>query len=565
MKKRFVIIISVLMTAVFVMFTLGGCGSSGGAEEKTADELSGPTITCSNGSFVGTAEDGVQAYKGIPYAKPPTGDLRWKAPEAPDDSDETFDATDFGKTSIQYEWHSEEASYNEIGEDCLTLNVWTADTEKADKPILFFIHGGGYAWGGTADPLYDGKFIVQEHSDVVVVTCNYRVGLMGFVDFSKIEGGEAFPDAPYLGVLDLIQGLKWVQQNAENFGGDPNNVTIYGESAGGGLVSNLLVAEGAEGLFQHAIAQSGSMNLTYSQEEFDNAVDEGISLAQAFADKVGAKNMDDLMALPEKELIEAYISYDEDGFCVNDCFNMPLRGGNSIIPEDPYAALESGVAKNVDLIVGTNTDEWRYWVDEMGDQSLLDYSGKELEKATKENMKAYKAYIAQEKYDGVMVAATDEEKAQVEEFKKLYADEEEVWQNTEIGNETGFRIPSIETAYRHALGGGDTYMYLFGKKSTNFDWIGACHASELAYVFHNLEDGIFSGEVDEGLADEMCSMWVNFAKTGDPSTENSEWTKYNAETRDTMQINDDCTTEMVSDPLQKQRELMGFSYKYYLK
>lgn len=574
MKKKLLITLASCTVLALGMLSLAGCGGSAGDEgENGADAANGPVLTVANGNFTGAENDGVLEFKGIPYAKAPTGELRWKAPAAPDDSDETFDATGFGNTSVQYPWHSEPAGIvNPVGEDCLTLNVWTADLETKDKPILFYIHGGGFAWGGTADPLYDGQFIVREHPEAVVVTTNYRLGALGLIDFSDVEGGEDFPDAPYLSMLDLIQSLKWVQANAESFGGDPNNVTIFGESAGGAYVSLLLACKDAEGLFQHAVAHSGSVNLTFSREDFRTVGDRygaeqtaGKSQAQILMDVSGAKNMDDLMAISEEDMIRYLCDEPADEWedLVTDYYNFPLRGDGSIIPEDPYQAIADGVNKDVDFITGTNADEWRYWVDEMGPEAVV---GQGDEEAVAANLEAYKEGIAQVKYDEALAAAAnDDEKAAVDKVLELSGETDLWWQQTEVGNETGFRIPSIVCAQNHAKAGGTSYMYYFEKKSDAEEWLGACHASETAYVFHNLTGAGFSGTMDEGLADNMCAAWVSFAADGNPSTDAAEWTAYDDKDRATMIFGDDGSLKMENDPLGDQRELMEpFAY-YYLK
>lgn len=552
MKKKLLI---ALLSACF-MLGMAGCGGS------DVDEAA-ITVDCSNGNFVGQMDEetDVMAFKGIPYAKSPTGDLRWKAPQAPEDSDETFDAKEFGKTATQYSWHSEPAGANEagVGEDCLTLNVWTKDLETEDKAVMVYIHGGGFAWGGTADPLYNGATIVEQHEDVIVVSMNYRLGMFGSIDLSNVEGGEEFPDSKNLSMLDLMQGLKWVQQNIEAFGGDPDNVTIFGESAGGAFTSLLTASPDAQGLFNRAIAESGCVNLTYDQEDFDNW-----GTTEALLEATGAKNMDDLMAIPEEELVRIYTEepIDDEGSTLNDLYNMPYRGQEGIVEEDPYEALRSGVGNDVDLMIGTNADEWRYWVNEMGEveMSQLDEEGIE------ENLAMYEEFIAAEKKESAYDAASEEDKANLDKFYQLDQIKglDEVWQNTELGNETGFRMASIEAASCHADAGGSTYMYYFDIPSDNFDFIGACHASEVAYVFHNEDETIFSGTVDVNMADQICEAWVNFAKTGDPSTGDVEWTEYDTTDRNTMVITKD-GFELVSDPLGDQRELLQSFAKYYLK
>lgn len=548
-KKLFALILMACMALAF-----SGCGGADDADDPVAD--------CQNGNFVGQVEDsGVMSFKGIPYAKSPTGDLRWKAPEAPEESDETIEAKEFGKTATQYSWHSEPAGENPagVGEDCLTLNVWTKDLDTEDKAVMVYIHGGGFAWGGTADPLYNGETIVEQHDDVIVVSMNYRLGMFGQIDLSSVPGGEEFPDSKNLAMLDLMQGLTWVQENIEAFGGNPDNVTIFGESAGGAYTSLLTASSDAQGLFKRAIAESGSLNLTYDQKDFDEW-----GTTEALLKVTGAKNMDDLMAIPEEELIEIYMNepLDEDETTLNDLYNMPFRGDEGIVEKDPYAAIASGVGKDVDLMIGTNADEWRYWVNEVGMESMLDMD----EEGVEENLAIYEEAIALEKKESAYAAASAKDKANLDKFYQLDQIKEldEVWQNTELGNETGFRMASIEMASLHADAGGNTYMYYFDIPSDNFDFMGACHASEVAYVFHNEEETCFSGTVDVALADQICEAWVNFAKTGDPSTEKAAWTKYDTADRNTMVMTKD-GLKMVSDPLGDQRKLLqNFAY-YYLK
>ena len=573
MKKKLLTLLAMVAIMIMACLVLAGCGGSDGADDQAADDAAAeaPVLTVANGHFTGAEKDGVLEFKGVPYAKAPVGDLRWKAPEAPDDSDETFDATEFGKTSVQYPWHSEPAGViNPVGEDCLTLNIWTADLETSGKPILFWIHGGGFAWGGTADPLYNGEYIVREHPEAIVISTNYRLGAMGLIDFSDVKGGEDFPDAPYLSILDLIQSLKWVQANAKSFGGDPNNVTIFGESAGGAYVSLLMACKDAEGLFQRAIAESGSVNLTFTKKEFKNVGDRygseqtaGKSQAQILMDVSSAKNMDDLMAISEEDMIKylAETPADEWEDTVTDYYNFPLRGSGSPIPKNPYKAIKNGVNKDVDFIVGTNADEWRYWVDEMSDEAVLGSGDGDAIQAA---LDAYKEAIAQVKYDEAIAAANNKaEKAAVKKVMKLSGEEDLWWQQTEVGNETGFRIPSIVCAQNHAKAGGNTWMYLFEKKADTEDWLGACHASECAYVFHNLTEVGFSGTMDKDLADQMCSAWVNFAMHGDPSVKGAKWKKYKTPKRATMIFGDDGTLKMKKDPMGKQRKLMtNFAYDY---
>ena len=485
-------------------------------------------VTCHNGTFVGTEENQVRSYKGIPYARPPVGDLRWKEPVPADADDGIYEAYYFGKSGIQTETPSERASYYAQGEDCLTLNIWTSDeTQTSGKPVMVFMPGGAYGWGGTADPLYDGQNFVEAWDDIVLVTVNYRLGLMGFMDFSEVPGGEEYAKSGNLGLLDQVCALEWVQQNIEGFGGDPDQVTIFGESAGGGSVSLLPLMEGTDGLFERAIAESGSIALTYSREEV-------LPLTQRLLEETGCTTMEDLVALSEEDLMEV-------NELLNDFNNFPERDG-IVLPEDLYEAYRNGQASDIEMLTGTNADENRYFIEDFG---------------------SYPAYVvAGSLIYKTMVASVDEkDQHYVDAFMDLQTDKT-IWNRTEFLNEILFRIPAIKQAQYHADSGGRNYMYYWTKESA-IPRYGACHAVELAYVFNNLDDTIYIGErADASLASEVQKMWVDFAKTGDPSTENYHWDPYDSVSRNTMVLGDEI--HQVSDPLREQRELTEplLSYRF---
>ncbi|MDO4976859.1 MAG: carboxylesterase family protein [Eubacteriales bacterium] len=555
MKKRNLWMTGLLLLTSMTVFS--GCGKNENvANDSTEAVVAEENIaSCYNGNFIGEYEEetGVLSFKGIPYAKAPVGELRWKAPAPVDESTETFKADTFGKSSIQYEWHSEPIT-TERSEDCLTLNVWT-DSVKGKKPVMVFFHGGSFAWGGTSEELYNGQYIVDENEDVVVVTCNYRVGMMGFIDLSRIEGGEDYADSKELGLLDAMESLRWIKQNISAFGGDPDNVTIFGESAGSTMVGCLLASDDTEGLFKRAICESGSFNLTFSEEDYKESIQPDM-LLQA----TGAKNMDDLLALSEEELIEANeLSLDEDDMTVNDYYSLPLRG--NIVPVDPYEAIQKGQAKGIDVMIGTNTDEICYWVAEMGEVPMTEMD----EDGVNENLAAYEEYFIDPMYDHIVETVSKDDLQKIEAYLDLHKDLDPLWAKSALITEALFREPSIKAAETHASSNGDgkTYMYYFGKRSDNFDFVGACHASELAYVFHNVNETDFSGTVDTDLANRMCKAWVNFAKTGDPSTDDVVWEEYDPEERNTMVIGNDGSMTMTKDPEGESRELTAPLSEYY--
>ncbi|MBO6161747.1 MAG: carboxylesterase/lipase family protein [Eubacterium sp.] len=483
---------------------------------------------CINGTFVGRrTDDGILVFKGIPYAKPPVGPLRWKKPRLAGKDNGVYEAYYNGKTPIQTEWPSERASYYPQGEDCLYLNVWVNTAYRGfDKTVMVFIHGGSYGWGGTADPLYDGANFVRHNPDIVLITVGYRTGLMGFVDFSEVPGGENFPDAPNLGLWDQIAALRWVKKNVRAFGGDPDSVTVFGESAGGGSVSLLPITPAAKGLFRRVIAESGSVALTFSKEE-----------CQTFTKKLletsGARTMDDLMAMSEADLMKYNGPINEF-----NCF--PQRDG-VLIPEDPYQAYLNGETANIDIMMGTNANELNYWVGELG--GIVPF-------------RLGMPVMFENSVKGMFPGDQLRAKRFVTSGKQ-----HPLWRIVEFSNEVLFRLPMIRQAEGHARRGGRVYLYYWKKPST-IPYRGACHAVELAYVFGNTRETIYTGEpVNEELARLTMSMWANFARTGDPSAGGLKWPEYR-DRRSTMVINDRCHVER--DIKKEQRKLLSPILKYQL-
>lgn len=520
------------------------------------------TVKCYNGKFVGAVEDnGILAFKGIPYAQPPVGDLRWKAPQPVEASDETFEAKEFGFSAIQPLSKSEVASTRTRSEDCLTLNIWTKDLTQKDKPVMIWIHGGSYAYGGSSDPQYEGKYLVADNPDIVLVTINYRVNMMGFIDFSHVPGGEAYPDAPYLGILDQQMAMRWVKDNIAGFGGDPDNVTIFGESAGGGSVSSHLVAKGSEGLFKRAIVMSGALNLTFSQSDYDK-----YDMAEALLRLSGSKNMDDLMKLSNDDLLKVIEMETgrmglEGDSKLGGLNGHPLRDDKrSIIPTDPFKALANGASKDVDVIIGTTSEEMKYWaylyslIGEEGIQLFCDrfLTGKETELRTVLGA------------DGGIVDKFIENC--VCEQDEVSAKYPKIWERTELQTEMFFRLASIIMARNHVEAGGKgrTYMYYFAKgfspESEN-PWVGAGHACELSYAFNNA-DFEKDGPFDPTLAKEFSTAFTNFARTGDPSQPGIAWTPFTPNGVNTMVIGKDCSMKMMETPRKAQVDML---MPYYLK
>ena len=485
-------------------------------------------VRCVNGTFIGKPEGDVSVFLGVPFAQPPVGELRWKRPLAVQPDDGVYEAYYNGKSPIQTEWHTERASYYPQGEDCLYLNIWCnrACTEQK-KPVMVFFHGGSYGWGGTADPLYDGKNFVSSQPDIIMVTVGYRTGLTGFVDFSAVKGGEEFPDAPNLGILDQIEALRWIKQNISGFSGDPDNITIFGESAGGGSVSLLPIIDEAKGLFRRVIAESGSVALTFSKEECAD-------FTRRLLKETGCRCMDELKALSEDELKKV-------NEALNTYNNFPQRDGR-LIPLEPYAPYRNGETVGVDMLIGTNENEINYWVEEIGgiipfrfsipikfenDMRLLSPSEQRIVKIVMSRMKGH-----------------------------------EIWRMAEFYNEIMFRLPAVRQAEGHARNGGSVYMYYWTQPSSR-RFHGACHAVELAYVFQNPQDTIYTGKpADPELTKTVGEMWANFARTGDPSVPGFEWIAYDEKRRSTAIISR--SPHIKNDPLKAQRKLLSPLLRYMI-
>ena len=487
------------------------------------------SVKCQNGVFVPKIKGDVRIFRGIPFALPPIGENRWKRALPVKDSNDIFEAYYNGPSPIQTVIDSERASYYPQSEDCLYLNVWVNDSSKnLNKPIMVFIHGGSYGWGGTADPLYDGYNFINLHPDVILITIAYRTGILGFIDLSYLKGGEEFVDAPNLGILDQIEALRYIKKNGKAFGGDVNNITIFGESAGGGSTSLLPIIKEAKGLFNRAIAESGSLALTYGKEECKSLTDKLIKAS-------GVDSMDELMKLSVEEIIKL-----NEG--LNESNNFPMRDGK-LIPLNPYEAYINGETKDIDMILGTNANEMNYWIGELG--GIFNYS-----------------YAMPIKYKFDLNQINEEDKKNIATFMKSIKGNK-VEKISEFYNELMFRLPAIYQGECHSLMGGNAYMY-YWKEESKIPHFKACHAVELAYVFYNIDETIYTGEkADESLARTVSTMWVNFAKTGNPSTDGITWNKYDKENRKTIIFKKD-KIEEISDPLKEQRELLSPAVQYMI-
>ena len=477
--------------------------------EITGDYDKAHAVKCVNGTFVGTEENGVASWLGIPFAKPPVGVRRFKAPEYVDESDRVFEARYYGKRCYG---QSEGGDYIQTlaSEDCLNLNIWVNTDDKTEKkPVMVWIHGGAYVDGSGCQACYSGANLVQAHSDIIMVNINYRLNMYGFMDFSSVPGGENFKTAPCNGLLDQAMALRWVHENIAAFGGDPDNVTIFGQSAGGGSVSILPVMKEANQYFQKVIAQSGSTTLA-----FPVGCEAAQGKTKALLEYTGCKTMDDIMALSEEALQKAYVK------AVGKFTSCPYYG-TEVLPEAPIELYKKGYAKHISIMAGSTADEARLF---MGQGPML-------------SMEEQKKF-AQRAVGDAVPCLKEEDRKYYDEFNRVCRFQEPGLVETEFINELMFRVPmlnqlDVQSAFNN------TFCYYWSYPSSKPD-IGAPHSVEIIFVFNDRGAGTRSAFNGTNIADEIFTAvqqtWTNFARCGNPSTDQIDWKAYSADDQNVMVI-----------------------------
>ena len=477
--------------------------------EITGDYDEAHAVKCVNGTFVGTENHGVASWLGIPYAKAPVGARRFKAPEYVDASDKVFEAKYYGKGaygSLGYP----DCIQKQMSEDCLFLNIWLNEDDKTPKkPVMVWIHGGAYVVGSGSQISYSGANLVQAQSDIIMVNINYRLNMYGFMDFSSVPGGENFKTAPCNGLLDQAMALRWVHENIAAFGGDPGNVTIFGQSAGGGSVSILPVMKEANRYFQKVIAQSGSTTLAFPVE-----CESAQGKTKALLEYTGCKTMDEIMALSEEKLQEAYVN------AVGKFTSCPYYG-TEVLPEAPIELYKKGYAKHISILAGSTADEMRLF---MGEGPMLSV----------EEQKLY----AQRAAGDAVPYLKEEDKKYYEEFKRVCRFQEPGLVETEFINELMFRVPMLQQlGVQSAF--NKTFSYYWSYPSSNAE-VGAAHSVELMFVFNARGLGASSTFNGTNNSDEIFTsvqqMWTNFARCGNPSTDKVEWKAYSAQDQNVLDI-----------------------------
>ena len=441
----------------------------------------------------------------------------------------------YGPTCPQAEragWRSDEIAFafdwddGYPGEDCLRINIWTKGLDKQQKrPVMVWLHGGGYSAGsGQELPGYDGANLARK-GDVVVVTLNHRLNVLGFLDLSAY--GEKYAQSGNVGLLDLVAALKWVHANIANFGGDPNNVTIFGQSGGGGKVSTLLATPAAKGLFQKAIVQSGSMLRTmessYSRR-IGAATVEILGLKSHNIDQIKEVPYKELLAAGEKAVAQVKKEVEKDGVHTFIFGWAPTVDG-VVLPAQPEASIE--LSKDIPMMIGTTLHEF-----------CPSTYVPAFRNATMEQVKK----MLQDTFG----KRTDEF---IDVFKKTYPG---CQPKDLLDVDRIFRPNAIEQGnWKSAAQGAPVYMYQFAWESPALDGIlRSTHCMEIPFVFDNIARSAAmtgGGKEAQALADKMSSAWIQFARTGNPNVAGlPEWTPYTKENGALMIFNNTC--ELKSNP-----------------
>lgn len=504
---------------------LTGAGSASAKVILRAETTEGPV----HGSY----SEGCLWFKGIPYASPPVGPLRFAPPEPPAKRTALLTARAFGHAAMQASTPA--SSDTELGralqavfpsnkdvesqsEDCLYLNIWTRQADRKKRPVMVWLHGGGFAYGSASWPMYDGGHLARD-GDVVVVGINHRLNVFGYAHLPEVEGsGNA-------GMLDIVQALKWVKANIAAFGGDPENVTIFGESGGGAKVSYLMAMPGAKGLFHRAVVQSGPGVKAVPAELSDalrKALYAELGLADGDVAGLRATAADRLvLAASAAEKKMPGVGFDRAGFA-------PVVDGK-VLPHQPWDPKAPELSADIPLMIGINKDEMTLFMASAPWFGRLDEAG----------LKGMASLIFKDRAETVLAA-----------LKTDFPNDTPTYLATHLTTYGRMFAGSVQIAERKAAQGrGKAYFYLL-EWGTPVGPFRSAHTLEIPLVFDNVETSrpfLGPGPEPQVMARQMSAAWLAFARTGDPNTAVlPKWPAYEPGKRATMMFNQ--TSRVVEDP-----------------
>jgi para-nitrobenzyl esterase len=462
-------------------------------------------VEIAQGRLNGFAKEGVLRFNGIPYALPPAGARRWRPAEPPESWGGVRESARFADIAPQIMSAADKllgGTPGEQSEDCLYLNVWTTSL-AGKRPVMVWIHGGAFVTGAGTLGTYNGKFLAS-HGDVVVVTINYRLGAFGFLNLRDATDGK-LPGTGTEGLSDQIAALIWVKENIAAFGGDPGNVTLFGESAGAMSVAALLAAPESQGLFHKAILQSGGGHT---------------GRARGSSEKIARQFLDHLGTDPASASQQAILA--AQGEIIENAGRLPFAPtiDGDLLPVRPIARVREGSARGVAILAGTTMEEWK----------LFTAARPKLRLMNSDKLRRYTAGVAGEEHADAILAAY----AEGSPFERWNA----------LMTDCAFAVPAarlLEAQSAYA----PTFAYRFDWRSPLLGGVlGSCHALELGFVFgtynRKLAGAFFgTGAKADALSAAMMQSWARFAHTGDPAGALSgPWPRYDATRRATMMLGD---------------------------
>lgn len=524
------------MLALASLLILSSCGQTAGVKTAGAQQATGEIIASSetavaqteSGKVGGFLQDGIYIYKGIPYAKAE----RFMPPQPADKWEGVRSSRMFGPTcpqAVRMGWGADEHAFafhwddGYPGEDCLRVNIWTPGLNDGKKrPVMVWLHGGGYAAGsGQELPSYDG-FNLAKKGDAVVVTLNHRLNVLGFLDLSAY--GDKYAKSGNAGLLDLVAALQWVNKNIAAFGGDAQNVTIFGQSGGGGKVSTLLATPSAKGLYHKAIVQSGSMLRTmdakYSRRIGAAVMDE-LGLKASQIDELQKMPYERLLAAGEKAVAKVKAEAEKEDGVSTFIFGWAPTVDGDVLPAQPFDPQAPAQSKDVPVMIGTTLHEF----------TMSTYVPA-FRTITKEKAVEFLKQRYGDRTDDFLAA-----------FEKAYPG----YQPKDLVDvDFVFRPGAVEQArLKAAQQGAPVYMYMFAWESPVLDGMfRSTHCMEIPFAFNNavVHASMTGGGAEaQALAEKMSGAWLNFARTGNPNAEGlPQWDAYTEEGGATMFFNNRC-------------------------
>ncbi len=499
-----------------------------------------------SGPIKGQRRDGTFVFRGIPYARAPIGELRFAPPVRREDlasEGRPFDATKARAAPPQNAFlggiELPGLTVRETDEDCLYLNIWTDGLDGANRPVMVWIHGGGFTTGSGSLPVYKGQRLAAEHK-VVVVTINYRLGILGFLHLG-LEFEDIYPACTNLGIADQICALEWIRDNIASFGGDPNNVTVFGESAGAMSIGALMGTPGADRTFQRAILQSGAAHFVLDTEPARKLC---LDVLERFG--LDRSDIGRLRDVEVDEILKVQLHFESTGAGEMDerrgfLSFLPVKDGRFLI-SNPLERVRSGQAPRTPVIVGSTLEEFKLFATRDPSMGSLtkDKVVRRIQVILGDDRSAaddvYRAYEAAAARRG---SSTDAN---------------ELWLS--IAADGIFRIPAIRLAEACIEAGRPVFVYLFGWKTP---LLGAAHGVDVPFVFGNLggraaEPFIGPADKAERLSRAIREAWTSFATEGRPSaTEIADWPQYDTESRPVLVLDENPHVEF--DPFGDERRV----------